>query len=357
MKKEAIIYSEGEFSKVDGKVANGLVRQSDKYEIVGVIDSSLAGLDAGEHLDGVNRGIPIFLDLEQAVNRLKNKPEHFIYGKAPLEPTLSDAEREVIQKAMKLGMNIVSGLPQFLGDDEAFKQLAIKCGVSIFDVRRPPAQSDLHSFSGKIMDVSTPVITIFGTDCAVGKRTTALYLVEALRKDGLNAAFVTTGQTGILQGSKYGVAIDVLTSGYATGEVENAVLEADKENPDIIIVEGQGALSHQAFTSSSAIIRGAMPKAIILQHAPKRTHRCDFPNIPMPSLESEIELLEVFSKSPVIAITLNHENMSDAEVEETILAYEEQYDLPTTDVLKHGCHKLVEELYEYFPELINIALF
>ena len=354
-KKTAIVYSENEFGKLDGKVANGLVRQSDKYEIVGVIDSAISASDAGEYLDGQPLGIPIFCDILDAVTTLRCVPEYFIYGIAPLKPQLNDEEREVISTAIKMGMNIVNGLPEFFGDDEVFRQLAIKHGVSIFDVRKPPAKKDLHGFTGKIMDVKTPIIAVLGTDCAVGKRTTAMYLVEALRKDGLKAAFITTGQTGILQGSKYGIAIDVLTSGFATGEVENAILEAEKEHPDIMVVEGQGALSHQAFTSSSAIIRGAMPKAIILQHPPKRVHRCDFPKIPMPGLESEIELLEVFSGSPVMAITLNHENMSDDEVEKTILAYEEEFDLPTTDVLKYGCDKLIERLYEIFPELINIS--
>jgi uncharacterized NAD-dependent epimerase/dehydratase family protein len=144
----------------------------------------------------------------------------------------------------------------------------------------------------------------------------------------------------------------VLTSGFATGEVENAILNAcNTEDPDIIVVEGQGALSHPAFTSSSAILRGAMPKAIIIQHPPKRKNHCDFEHLPMPSLKSEIELLEVFTKAKVIAITINHEGMSDEELEETVVAYEEEYKLPTSDVLKHGCDKIINELLEFFPEL------
>jgi uncharacterized NAD-dependent epimerase/dehydratase family protein len=173
-----------------------------------------------------------------------------------------------------------------------------------------------------------------------------------LRKEGLNAVFIATGQTGILQGAKYGVAVDVLSSGFGTGEVENAVVTAyQTEHPDIIVVEGQGALSHPAFTSSSAILRGAMPDAIILQHPPNRTNHCDFPLIPMPTLKSEIELLEAFSKSRVMAITINHEDMTDDDVEKTILEYEFKYELPTTDVLKYGCQKIVDELFILFPKL------
>ena len=95
-----------------------------------------------------------------------------------------------------------------------------------------------------------------------------------------------------------------------------------------------------------------MPDAIILQHPPNRKNHCDYPKIPMPTIESEIELLEVFSKSNVIAITINHEDMTDVEVENQIREYEYKYELPATDVLKHGSAKLVKKIYELFPHLL-----
>lgn len=353
METSALVYSENEFGKLDGKVANGLVRHSEKYKIVGVIDSTKKGLDAGEYLDGIRSEIPIFQDLDEAIAQLDTIPHYFIYGKAPLEPLLSGEEKKVLHLAIMAGMNIVNGLPEFLLDDPECVRLAKKYGVSILDVRKPPARENLHSYTGQIREVKTPIITVSGTDCAVGKRTTALKLVEALQAEGLKAVFITTGQTGILQGSKYGIAIDMLSSGFATGEVENAVLESLKEKPHIIVIEGQGSLSHPAFTSSSAILRGAMPKAIILQHPPKRVNRCDFPKIAMPTLDSEIEMLEVFTGSKVIGITINHEGMTDEEVTTVTDDYEAKYHLPTTDVLKDGCVKLIDKLYEVFPEMVT----
>jgi uncharacterized NAD-dependent epimerase/dehydratase family protein len=352
MKVTALVYSENELGKIDGKVANGLVRHSEKYHIVGVVDSSKEGLDAGEHLDGIRTGIPVFASIDDAIESLNDIPEYFIYGIAPLESFLEEDQRKAIIRAMKMGMNIVNGLPEFFTEDKEFMQTAAKYGVSIDDIRKPPSRKNLHIFSGRINDVETPVITVFGTDCAVGKRTTAVKLVEALKLEGINAVFISTGQTGLLQGSKYGIAIDMLSSGHSTGELENAILQAeDNENPDIIVVEGQGALSHPAFTSSCAIIRGAQPDAFILQHPPKRVNHCDYPDILMPSLESEIELIESFSKSPVIAITINHEDMTDEEVDLSVLWYQDKHMLPTTDVLKHGCEKLVRKLFKVFPEL------
>ena len=294
--------------------------------------------------------------MDNAIEELGFVPQYFIYGIAPLASYLDKKQREVILSAMRKGMDIVNGLPEFLTEDEEFIGVAAKYDVRILDFRKAPPRKSLHNFTGAINGVDVPVITVLGTDCAVGKRTTAVNLAAALNKAGINASFIATGQTGLLQGAKYGVAVDVLSSGFATGEVENAVVNANEnDKPDIIIVEGQGALSHPAFTSSSAIIRGAVPNAIIIQHPPKRMNHCDYPAIPMPTLKSEIEMLEVFSGSPVIAITLNHEDMTDEELAETIVAYEYKYELPTTDILKYGADKLIQTLFDVFPELQNKA--
>lgn len=354
MKAKAIVYCENEFGKMDGKIANGLVRHSEKYDIVGVIDSSKVGMDTGEYLDGIKNGIPIFHDLDDAIERLEYLPKYFIYGVAPLEAFFTKEQRKIMFKAIEKGMDIVNGLHEFFTDDEEFKQKAEEYDVKIYDIRKPPAKKDLHLFSGRILKVNTPIVAVLGTDGAVGKRTTSVLLVEALKKEGLNVAFVATGQTGLIQGAKYGIAVDAIVEEFMTGEIENAVMEAqDMEDPDIIIVEGQGALSHPAYLSACAIVRGAKPKAIIVQHPPKRKSLGDFPYMPMPTLESEIELLEVFSRSKVIAITLNHEDMTDEEIKETIIEYEKKFQLPTTDTLKYGCEKLVRRIFKVFPELLT----
>lgn len=352
MNKKAIVYCEGEFGKIDGKVANGLARHSEKYQILGIIDSTKAGQDAGEFLDGIKNGIPIYPSSEDAIEKLGFVPKYFIYGIAAITAFLNHNDRGVIFSAMEKGMNIINGLPEFFTEDEEFIKKAKEYNVQIHDMRKAPMRKYLHNFTGRIHEVKTPIISVLGTDCAVGKRTTAVELVEALKKAGLKPEFIATGQTGLLQGAKYGVVVDVLSSGFASGEVENTILNAyEKEHPDIIVVEGQGALSHPAYTSSHAIVRGAVPDAVILQHPPRRINHCDYPDLPMPTIESEIDLIEVFAKTKVIAITINHEDMTDVEVKETINEYESRYKLPTTDVLKFGCDKLVETLIKVFPEL------
>ena len=354
---KAIIYAEALFGENDGKVANGLVRHSKKYEILGVIDSTKAGKDTGEILDGQANGIPIFPTIDTALDILTEHPDYFIYGIAPTHPILCKEEREIFFEAMESGMNIVSGLPEFFSDDLEFMDYAAEYGVTITDIRKPLPRKDLPLFTGKIHEIHTPVIAVMGTDCAIGKRTTAQRLVRALREEGLIVAFIATGQTGLLQGAKYGVAIDVLSSGYATGAVEHAILTAEEmEKPDIIIVEGQGSLGHPSYTSSAAILKGALPDAIIIQHAPKRLNYCTYPDIPLKSLQSEIDLIEEFCGPRVMGITINHENMSDTELDFVIAEYEETYQLPVTDVLKKGCDKLLDKLAVFFPGLSSAVI-
>ena len=126
---------------------------------------------------------------------------------------------------------------------------------------------------------------------------------------------IGTGQTGLIQGARYGLALDAVPSQFCAGELEATIVEAfENEDPDVILIEGQGSLSHPAYSTSSFILRGSCPQGVILQHAPKRRNRCDFNKMPMPDPSSEINLIETFANTRVIGLTLNHENMTDAEV-------------------------------------------
>lgn len=354
MEETALIYCEGHFNDLDGKTANGLIRHSKKYQIVGVIDSHFSGMDSGMILDGKKNKKLIYFDLTEAVTQLEKVPNCFIFGLAPKEAFLSITERRVILDAMDMGMNIIIGLHEFITEDEEFIQASQKNHVRIEDIRKPKPKKYLNLYTGDIRHVKIPKIGVFGTDCAVGKRTTALLLTDAFEARGLKVLFVGSGQTSLIQGEKYGVAMDAMTSEFMTGEFEHVVLEGvRREKPDIILIEGQSAMSHPAFISTCAIIRGSMPDAIILQHPPKREVRVDFSEFSMPEVGEEIKLLESYSKAPVLAITLNHEKMNIDEINETIGSYEQNYDIPTTDPLVFGCDKLIDAIINRFPKLLE----
>ena len=348
----AIVYCEGNFGAIDGKTANGLVRHSERYEILSVIDSEKAGLNAGTVLDGDPNAIPICRDLAESLKKADTVPDYFIFGMAPSSGMLSREERSIILEAISHGMNIVNGLHEFLNDDPVFIAACEASNVEIVDVRRPPDKKDLHIFTGEIASVMCPVIAVLGTDCAIGKRTTATILTQALNDHGVMTVMIGTGQTGLIQGARYGVPIDAIPSQFCAGQLEAKVIEAFKiENPDVIIVEGQGALSHPAFSSSSFILRGSCPDGVILQHAPARRNRCDFPQMSMPTPASEIDLIETFAKTTVIGLTINHENMSGAEVNSAILRYEKELGIPTTDALGFSPERLVNMVLHGFPGL------
>jgi uncharacterized NAD-dependent epimerase/dehydratase family protein len=348
----AIIYCEANFGAIDGKTANGLVRHSERYEILSVIDSEKAGLDAGMVLDEIPNEIPIFRDLEECLEKAVTLPDYFIFGMAPASGMLSLKERSLVLEAISHGMNIVNGLHEFLNDDPVFKAACTVSNVRIIDVRRPPEKKDLHMFSGDIDQVTCPVIAVLGTDCAIGKRTTATILTQALNDRGVKTVMIGTGQTGLIQGARYGVALDSIPSQFCAGELEATIINAFTiENPDVIIIEGQGALSHPAFSTSSFILRGACPDGVVLQHAPGRRQRCDFPSMNMPTPASEINLIETFAETTVIGLTINHEGISDADVSSLILRYEDELGIPTTDALSRSPTRLVKMVLGAFPKL------
>ena len=350
----AIVYCEGNFGMIDGKTANGLVRHSKKYEVLSVIDSIHAGKDAGMILDGQSSNVPIFLNLDEALANAPSKPDCFIYGMAPATGMLSPAERIVILDAMSRGIDIVNGLHEFLNDDPEFGAACAKFDVKITDIRKPRPKNELRLFSGNIHDVDCPRIAILGTDCAIGKRTTANVLTKALIERGIKAVMIPTGQTGLIQGSRYGVALDAVPSQFCCGELEASIIEAyEGDNPDVIIIEGQGALSHPAFCTSAFILRGSAPQGVILQHAPKREYRCDFDKMKMPTPQSEIQLIEAFANTNVIGITINHEKMSDSELSKAINGLAYRLEIPVTDALSRPPELLVDMVLEAFPQLIS----
>jgi uncharacterized NAD-dependent epimerase/dehydratase family protein len=271
---------------------------------------------------------------------------------APASGMLSSHQRGLVLEAIDLGMNIVNGLHEFLSDDPAFAAASAAKNVELIDIRRPPAKKDLRLFSGHIADVTCPRISVLGTDCAIGKRTTATVLMRALNDRGINAVMVSTGQTGLIQGARYGVALDAVPSQFCAGELEAAIIDAfEREHPDVIIIEGQGALSHPAYSTSSFILRGSCPNGVVLQHAPRRQHRCDFERMAMPTPATEITLIETFADTRVIGLTINHEHMTDAEVGEAITLYESELGIPVTDALTRPAEHLVQMVIAAFPKL------
>ncbi|MEJ2320387.1 MAG: DUF1611 domain-containing protein [Gemmatimonadales bacterium] len=341
----AVVYCEGAFTSTYGKTAHGLVRRTRRYRVAGVIDSTVAGRDAGEVLDGRPNGIPLLEDLPAALGFAGHAgfpATHFVIGIAPDGGRLSPAIRSAIVEAIERGLDVDSGLHDFLSDDPEISAAAGRCGVTLRDVRRTPPRAALHAFTGKIEEVTSFRVAILGTDSAIGKRTTAWSLVEGLEATGVRAEMLGTGQTAWMQGARYGVLLDSLINDFVAGEIEHAAWSAWKEaDPQVIVLEGQGSLMNPAYPGGFELLAAGRPQAVVLQHAPSRLEYDGFPGYPLHPLETQIRAIELLSGRPVIAVTINHENLTSKGVAEAREKIETATGLPATDVLLDGPERLV----------------
>lgn len=332
----AIVYCEGAFNTPNGKTAHGLVRFTERYKVVAIIDSKYKGNDAGKVLDNKANGIDIFAKLENAYHAAKINgftPTYFVIGLAPDGGRLPKKARQAVKQAIEMGLNIICGLHDFLSDDDEISALATAKKVTIQDIRKPPHRKDLHFFSGDIEQVDSLKIAILGTDSAVGKRTTAWILVHALRELGIKTELVGTGQTAWMQGAKYSFVLDSLVNDFVAGEIEHAVVSAWKDGTDVIIIEGQGSLMNPAYPGGFEILAAGRPDIVIMQHAPAREEYDGFPGYPLHPLNQQIKAVEFLSGKPVVAITINHEDIPSDEIADVCAKIQRQTELPTFDVL------------------------
>jgi len=344
----AIIYCEGAFNTTNGKTAHGLIRRSSRYNILSVIDSHFAGQDAGLVINGNTKNIPIYATIETAVDAARNSASHLVIGIAPDGGRLSSEARENVKKAIEFGLNVDSGLHDFLSEEPEISELAKKQNVQIRDVRKTPPRNQLRFFNGKIEEVKSLKIAVLGTDSAVGKRTTAWVLVDALKHAGILAEMIGTGQTAWMQGARYSIILDSIINDFVSGEIEHAIWSAWNDlHPDVIVIEGQGSLMNPAYPGGFEILAAGRPDVVILQHAPARKDYDGFPGYPIHPLDKQIQAIELISNKPVVAITINHENLAQKEIPAVYRKIQQQTGLPTVDLLLNGADRIISVLKTY----------
>lgn len=344
----AIVLTNGFLKLSDAKTAHGLIRGTERFKIIGVVDGAeTAGKDAGEILDGKHRNIPVFESLFSAKQNLTDI-NFLIVGIATVGGRLPESMLTVIIEAIESGISIVNGLHDYLNDKPEVVKLAEKNKVQLVDIRKPKARKDLSFWSGEVFKVNAPIIAVMGMDCAMGKRTTARMLKQTCESNGLNAQMIYTGQTGWLQGGKFGFIFDSTLNDFVSGELENAIVTCYNETQaDIIFLEGQSSLRNPSGPCGSEFLVSGNAKHVVLLFAPKRKY---FDNDELwgkiPSVESEIKLIENFG-SKVIAVAINTEKCTHEEA----LAYQAQYEkilkIPVLLPLQEGVEKIL-------PTLINL---
>jgi uncharacterized NAD-dependent epimerase/dehydratase family protein len=249
-------------------------------------------------------------------------------------------------EALQAGLDLIGGMHARLADIEPLRNAAVVHGRRLIDVREPPP--GLPVASGRKRS-GRRLLTV-GTDCALGKKYTALSLARAFAARGVDADFRATGQTGILIAGA-GVPMDAVVADFAAGAAETLSPDADPAHWDVI--EGQGSLSHPAYAGVSlALLHGSQPDVVVVCHAHGRERVLGHPHYPLPSLEETIDLaLRLGSRTnPEIrcaGVSLNTAALDAAAARQAIDATAARLGLPVADPVRGG---------EAFDRLVEACL-
>ena len=349
----AVVLCDGHLATVNGKTAHGLVRGTDRYRILGVVDAPCAGRDAGEVVDGTPRGIPVFASLPEALRSLPEKPDFAVVGVATSGGVFTRGLMSALTEALENGIAIVNGLHQLASEDPALSRLARENGATITDIRRPKRFADLHFWTGEALRLRVPRIAVLGTDCALGKRTTTRLLAAACRRAGLRAEWIYTGQTGWLQGTPFGFVLDATPNDFVSGELEHAVVACARElAPDLILIEGQSALRNPSGPCGSELVLSAGARGVVLQHAPGRKEFDGLEELGcrIPPVSEEIELIRLFG-ARTLAMTLNGEGLERPALEAHRAELEAELGIPVALPLEEGVDRIVPGIARYVREV------
>lgn len=301
----ALILTNGILDSMYAKTCHGLLRGTNRYRIVGVIDHKFAGQRTDQVIAGAV-SVPIYESLDSYLLEHENTPDWCIVGVAFEGGLMPSDFRQSLLQAVGLGISVANGLHTILSDDSDFMAVANANSAEVVDIRKPKPLAQLKFWTGRILDVATPRVAVLGMDCAVGKRTTTKYVTRALRQEGYRTEMIYTGQTGWLEGNRYGIILDSTLNDFVSGELEDAVLKCVEEaSPDIMLIEGQSSLRNPTGPCGSEIIISLRCNYVILQHDPSRTYFDNNPawGLEMPSIASEIALIEQLGAS-VLAVVL-----------------------------------------------------
>ncbi len=328
------ILAEGRFTNRHAKTAHGLLRYG-KDEVVAAIDSTLAGRRVRDVMPALERDAPIVGSLEEA---LEFSPTSLLVGLAPAGGRLPGEWMEALRSAAEAGLEIVNGLHQRLAPEFP--------GKPVWDVREPP--KDIPLFSGEGFGVGPKVALTVGTDSAIGKMTATLEIERAARAAGLSAAFVPTGQTGVVIAG-WGLCVDAVVADFIAGTSEQLVLEAAKASPDLILVEGQGSLGHPAYSGVTlGLLHGSCPDCLILCAADPTEEV--FRGVPRPEVSRIARLYEevasLVKPAPVVAVSLNTRGLDDGEAAELIAAVADETGLPAADPFRGSADPILEAVLE-----------
>ncbi|MBA2642758.1 MAG: DUF1611 domain-containing protein [Actinobacteria bacterium] len=317
-----------------GKTMRGIIRYGPD-PVVAILDSARAG--------ETHEGIPVVGTVADA---LRFDPTVAVVGVATQGGRFPPAWRELLKSSIAEGLDVESGLHEFVSEDSELVALASRHGVELRDLRRPPI--GLSVPTGANLEVDAKIVLTVGSDCAIGKKTVAVELDLEARRRGLESVFVPTGQTGIAIAG-WGIAVDAVVADFLAGAAERLVVEGAERGGKLLFVEGQGSLVHPLYSGVTlGLVHGSAPHAFVLCHVPGSTEIEGCPGHPIPPLPDLVELHERMSlparRAKVVAIALNTSGLDDDAAREAIAAAEAETGRPADDPVRFGSGPMLDSI-------------
>jgi uncharacterized NAD-dependent epimerase/dehydratase family protein len=319
-----------------GKTMRGIV-QYGPHPVVAILDSTRAG--------ETYREIPIVASVDEA---LPHEPTTAAVGVATQGGRFPPEWRELLKDSIRAGLDLESGLHEFISDDAELAALAAEHDVELRDLRKPPA--DLSVPTGENLQVPATIVLTVGSDCAIGKKTVAVELDRAAQRRGEKSQFVPTGQTGIWIAG-WGIAIDAVVSDFLAGAAERLVVEGAARGGELLWVEGQGSLVHPAYSGvTMGLMHGSAPHAFVLVHRAGSTHTEGYPDHPIPPLTELIELHEraalPLRPAKVVAVSLHTGGLEADAAHAEIARVAGETGLPVDDPVRFGADRLLDAVLD-----------
>ena len=285
------------------------------------------------------------LSIEEAV---KQGCKSLVIGVASVGGGVSEAWIPVLAHALQSGLDIVNGLHTDLCSIDALSEAEKQARATIVNVRLSPSNLPIGTARKR---AGKRLLTV-GTDCAVGKKFTALALSQHMQEAGVKADFRATGQTGIMI-SGTGIPIDAIVSDFLCGAAE--CLSPDNDNDHWDIIEGQGSLFNPSFSGVSlGLLHGSQPDAIILCHDAGREQVSTCPHLIVPGVEECIDMNLKLARlvnpdCQCVGVSVNTSSLNHEQRRKLLLTLSRQTGLPCIDPIVEGCAPFLEKINKYFP--------
>jgi len=269
--------------------------------------------------------------------------QSLVIGVAPMGGALSPRWTPALQDALEAGLDVVSGMHTKLADHEVLSAAAKRHGRRIFDLRHAVVPLDVGT---GIKRTGHRLLTV-GTDCALGKKYTALAITRELGRRGIVADFRATGQTGIMISGR-GLAVDSVVADFIAGAAESLSPDASPEHWDVI--EGQGSILHPSYAGVSlGLLHGSQPDAFVVCHDPLRRSLSGMPHVPVPDIERIVALTIDLGRvtNPAIrcvGVSLNTSRVPDSERAAVHEEYERRLGVPSFDPMLGGVERVVDRM-------------